>query len=101
MNNLLRLGVNIDHVATIRNARGGIHPDPLEAALQAEKGEPAHVLPLSLRVARDGHFLQRGRRRRAREGGGRRAAARRPHARRARTPLRLRALPDLPRRRQS
>ncbi len=29
---MLRLGVNIDHVATIRNARGGIHPDPLRAA---------------------------------------------------------------------
>lgn len=28
----LRLGVNIDHVATIRNARGGHHPDPLRAA---------------------------------------------------------------------
>lgn len=28
----LRLGVNIDHVATIRNARGGAHPDPLRAA---------------------------------------------------------------------
>ena len=28
----LRLGVNIDHVATIRNARGGLHPDPLRAA---------------------------------------------------------------------
>jgi pyridoxine 5-phosphate synthase len=27
----LRLGVNIDHVATIRNARGGLHPDPLRA----------------------------------------------------------------------
>ena len=27
----LRLGVNIDHVATIRNARGGMHPDPLRA----------------------------------------------------------------------
>ncbi len=27
-----RLGVNIDHVATIRNARGGIHPNPLRAA---------------------------------------------------------------------
>ncbi len=27
----LRLGVNIDHVATIRNARGGSHPDPLRA----------------------------------------------------------------------
>jgi pyridoxine 5-phosphate synthase len=30
-----RLGVNIDHVATIRNARGGRHPDPLRAAHQA------------------------------------------------------------------
>lgn len=31
----LRLGVNIDHVATIRNARGGFHPDPLRAAIMA------------------------------------------------------------------
>ncbi|MEJ1994815.1 MAG: pyridoxine 5'-phosphate synthase [Limibacillus sp.] len=31
----LRLGVNIDHVATIRNARGGLHPDPLRAAALA------------------------------------------------------------------
>ncbi|WP_204259733.1 pyridoxine 5'-phosphate synthase [Lichenicola cladoniae] len=31
----IRLGVNIDHVATVRNARGGRHPDPLEAALAA------------------------------------------------------------------
>ena len=31
----LRLGVNIDHVATIRNARGGGHPDPLKAAIVA------------------------------------------------------------------
>jgi pyridoxine 5-phosphate synthase len=30
--NQLRLGVNIDHVATIRNARGGDHPDPVRAA---------------------------------------------------------------------
>jgi pyridoxine 5-phosphate synthase len=30
--NRLRLGVNVDHVATIRNARGGRHPDPLRAA---------------------------------------------------------------------
>jgi pyridoxine 5-phosphate synthase len=28
----LRLGVNIDHVATVRNARGGTHPDPIRAA---------------------------------------------------------------------
>jgi len=31
----LRLGVNIDHVATIRNARGGEHPDPVRAAMVA------------------------------------------------------------------
>jgi pyridoxine 5-phosphate synthase len=31
----LRLGVNIDHVATIRNARGGDHPDPVRAAILA------------------------------------------------------------------
>lgn len=33
----LRLGVNIDHVATIRNARGGPHPDPVRAALLAQE----------------------------------------------------------------
>lgn len=33
--NKLRLGVNIDHVATIRNARGGRHPDPIRAAFLA------------------------------------------------------------------
>ena len=32
-----RLGVNIDHVATIRNARGEIYPKPLKAALIAEQ----------------------------------------------------------------
>ncbi|MBV8698768.1 pyridoxine 5'-phosphate synthase [Bradyrhizobium sp.] len=31
----LRLGVNVDHVATLRNARGGRHPDPVRAALTA------------------------------------------------------------------
>ncbi len=34
----LRLGVNIDHVATIRNARGGWHPDPVRAAILAADG---------------------------------------------------------------
>lgn len=39
MSKYLRLGVNIDHVATIRNARGGKHPDPLRAArMAAEAG---------------------------------------------------------------
>ena len=32
----LRLGLNIDHVATVRNARGGAHPDPARAAAAAE-----------------------------------------------------------------
>ena len=35
MSTELRLGVNVDHVATIRNARGGGHPDPVRAALAA------------------------------------------------------------------
>ena len=43
----LRLGVNIDHVATIRNARGGAHPDPVRAAHAAAKaganGITAHL----------------------------------------------------------
>lgn len=32
----LRLGINIDHVATVRNARGGAHPCPVRAALAAQ-----------------------------------------------------------------
>jgi pyridoxine 5-phosphate synthase len=43
----LRLGVNIDHVATIRNARGGAHPDPVAAAKLAASagadGVTAHL----------------------------------------------------------
>ena len=43
----LRLGVNIDHVATVRNARGGRQPDPIRAALLAEEagadGITAHL----------------------------------------------------------
>jgi pyridoxine 5-phosphate synthase len=43
----LRLGVNIDHVATIRNARGGGHPDPVRAAIMAAEagadGITAHL----------------------------------------------------------
>ena len=33
----VRLGVNIDHVATVRNARGESYPEPLRAALLAQK----------------------------------------------------------------
>jgi pyridoxine 5-phosphate synthase len=36
MADMLRLGVNIDHVATIRNARGGGHPDPMRAVRVVE-----------------------------------------------------------------
>ncbi|MFL6749390.1 MAG: pyridoxine 5'-phosphate synthase [Sphingomicrobium sp.] len=47
MTGRLRLGVNIDHVATIRNARGGAHPDPLRAAHAAAQagadGITAHL----------------------------------------------------------
>ncbi len=43
----LRLGVNIDHVATLRNARGGAHPDPVRAARAAAaagaQGITAHL----------------------------------------------------------
>ena len=43
----LRLGVNIDHVATIRNARGGDHPDPVKAAhiaaVAGADGATAHL----------------------------------------------------------
>ena len=35
--NKIRLGVNIDHVATVRNARGENYPSPLRAAILAEK----------------------------------------------------------------
>ena len=47
MTSKLRLGVNIDHVATIRNARGGPHPDPVRAAFAAAEagadGITAHL----------------------------------------------------------
>ena len=47
MTKLLRLGVNIDHVATVRNARGGAVPDPVRAAIIAEEagadGITAHL----------------------------------------------------------
>lgn len=47
MTKALRLGVNIDHVATVRNARGGGVPDPVRAAVMAEEagadGITAHL----------------------------------------------------------
>ncbi len=81
MTKKLRLGVNIDHVATIRNARGGLHPDPVRAAHEAmaagADGITAHLredrrhisdhdiqrlrreipLPLNLEMAATGEML--------------------------------------------
>ncbi|WP_442782131.1 pyridoxine 5'-phosphate synthase [Collimonas fungivorans] len=48
---VIDLGVNIDHVATLRNARGTTYPDPLQAALQAEEAG-ADVITLHLREDR-------------------------------------------------
>ena len=49
--NKTRLGVNIDHVATIRNARGENYPDPLKAALLAQKSG-ANSITIHLREDR-------------------------------------------------
>ena len=57
----LRLGVNIDHVATVRNARGGEHPDPVRAAaIAAEAGADGITMHLreDRRHIRD-HDLER------------------------------------------
>jgi pyridoxine 5-phosphate synthase len=47
----IRLGVNIDHVATVRNARGELYPSPLRAAILAEK-YGAHSVTIHLREDR-------------------------------------------------
>ena len=47
----MRLGVNIDHVATLRNARGGSHPDPVRAA-QAVMGAGVDIITAHLREDR-------------------------------------------------
>ena len=49
--NKIRLGVNIDHVATVRNARGEKYPSPLRAAIMAEKCG-AHSVTIHLREDR-------------------------------------------------
>jgi pyridoxine 5-phosphate synthase len=48
---VIDLGVNIDHIATVRNARGTVYPDPLEAALLAEQAG-ADLITLHLREDR-------------------------------------------------
>ena len=45
----VRLGVNVDHVATVRNARGGPHPDPLRAAALADATVQRFVGELTVR----------------------------------------------------
>lgn len=48
---VIALGINIDHVATLRNARGTVYPDPIAAALQAEEAG-ADLITLHLREDR-------------------------------------------------
>ena len=43
MNSKIKLGVNIDHVATVRNARGTIYPSPLRAAILAQESKADSV----------------------------------------------------------
>ena len=47
----MKLGVNIDHVATLRQARGTLYPDPVQAAFEVEKAG-AEILTLHLREDR-------------------------------------------------
>ncbi len=53
----IRLGVNVDHVATLRNARGGFHPDPIRAA-RAAIAAGAHGITMHLREDRR-HIIDR------------------------------------------
>ena len=48
---MIRLGVNIDHVATLRNARGELHPNPVKAAKYVKKAG-AHSITIHLREDR-------------------------------------------------
>ena len=51
MKRILRLGVNIDHVATIRNARGGPDPDPgLVKTLIEQTPRPADLMDIVFRI---------------------------------------------------
>ena len=53
----MRLGINIDHVATLRNARGGSHPDPVRAA-QIVMGAGVDIITAHLREDRR-HILDK------------------------------------------
>src|SRR5262245_55975499 len=61
---MIRLGVNVDHVATVRQARGIDIPDPVAAALVAEK---AGANGITLHLREDGRHLQERDVRRLRE----------------------------------
>ena len=73
MSSYLRLGVNIDHVATIRNARGGAHPDPVRAAELAVRagadGITAHLREDRRHISDDDIDALAPRRRRAAQPG--------------------------------
>lgn len=57
MTSAIRLGVNVDHVATVRNARGGVHPDPVKlAAIAIDAG--ADGITMHLREDRR-HIIDR------------------------------------------
>lgn len=47
----LLLGVNIDHVATVRNARGTHYPDPVQAAFISEQAGPMALLSICGKTA--------------------------------------------------
>ena len=49
--NKIRLGINIDHIATLRNARGELHPNPVKAAKYVKKAG-AHSVTIHLREDR-------------------------------------------------
>ncbi|NLB55365.1 MAG: pyridoxine 5'-phosphate synthase [Lentisphaerae bacterium] len=53
--NKLRLGVNVDHVATLRQARGATYPSPLEAALLCEKAGAAGI---TIHLRKDRRHIQ-------------------------------------------
>ncbi len=53
----LRLGVNVDHVATLRQARLTTYPDPVEAALAAERGGAAGI---TVHLREDRRHIQEG-----------------------------------------
>ena len=55
---IIDLGVNIDHVATLRNARGTMYPDPIRAALLAEQAGADRVrIGGAARVAQGGDVV--------------------------------------------